>query len=113
VCGTGVLEDVCQRLLHDPVGGDVNARREFRASPSTATWTGRPAACTCSTSLSSSFRLGCGVSTGTSSLVRRLETAYKALTFVLPPGPGRVVKGNNTLYVECPSRGLFPTRQLS
>ena len=107
MCGAGVFEDVCQRLLHDPVGGDVNARREFRASPSTAMRSGSPAACTCSTTLSSSFRLGCGVSTGTSSLARRLDTAYEALTSVLPLGPGRVVKHNNTLYVECPSRGLF------
>ena len=41
----GVLERVGQRLLHDPVGGQVDAgRQRRRARPRRATSTGRPAA---------------------------------------------------------------------
>ena len=60
---TGVPEGIGQRLLHDPVRGEVDARREFPRLHLRRRL--RPAArplCTCSTSLSSSFRLGCGAS---------------------------------------------------
>jgi hypothetical protein len=60
--GAGVLEGVGERLLDDPVAGQVDAGGSGTGSPSTLSSTGMPAARTWSTSSSTWARLGCGAS---------------------------------------------------
>ena len=70
----GVLEHVGQRLLHDPVGGEVDARRAGagrRRSPPTST--GTPAARTRASRSSSSRRLGCGATEPSSAVGEQVQ----------------------------------------